>query len=80
MITLGEKGAAGAEKDGEMIYQPAVSYGPFKDACGAGDAFMAGFLAAVSSGAPLSEALRRGAELAGRCVSWVGGVSAGELF
>ena len=73
VITLGKEGAIGRERGGETLFQPAVPAGPFVDACGAGDAFAAGFLAAAAQEKSFREALACGAALAGKCVTWYGG-------
>lgn len=79
VITLGGDGslgmagrlAPGGEKT--VCRQPAIRAGEFRDACGAGDAYAAGFLLGISQGKSLPDAMGSGAALAGRCVTWLGG-------
>ena len=56
-----------------MIRQPAVRFGTFMDACGAGDAFAAGMLRGIAAREPFSACLERGAVLSGRVVTVYGG-------
>ncbi len=71
VLKLGSGGALYAEAEGRREY---VRAAPARvvDTTGAGDALCAGFLSAWLSGGSPSEALRRGVELAGRAVEWVG--------
>ncbi len=71
VLKLGPDGAVYADTDGNHLREPAVPVG-VEDTTGAGDAFSAGFLAAVLDGGPPAEALRRGAGLAARAVGRVG--------
>ena len=73
VVTLGDKGSIGAEKNGAVIRQPAIESGPFLDACGAGDAFAAGMLSGIARDESFSDCLRRGAALAGLVVTAYGG-------
>lgn len=77
VITLGENGCIGMdgrEVDAPKRYaQPAIRYGAFCDACGAGDNFSAGFLRAIADGKALSQALTWGSHIAGQAVTWLGG-------
>ncbi len=79
VVTLGGDGSLGmagrlAEGGTRTVFrQPAIRAGEFRDACGAGDAFAAGFLLGVSQGKSLADSMRSGAALAGKCVTWLGG-------
>ena len=75
IVTRGQKGSIGKEKGKPPIEQAAIVCGTFVDACGAGDAFTAGLLYGMAEKRPFSECLRRGALLAGQCVTWYGGCS-----
>jgi sugar/nucleoside kinase (ribokinase family) len=60
VATHGEHGATLGVRDGQsIVYQPAFHLGPVIDKTGAGDAFCAGFLAAVAAGLPFDQALTR---------------------
>ncbi len=71
VLKLGPEGALYADRDGR---RERVSAAPVRveDTTGAGDAFCAGFLSLWLDGRPPDEALRRGAELAGRAVGRAG--------
>jgi len=73
VITRGARGSIGMERGGTRIVQAAVDRGPFRDACGAGDAYAAGFLSGLANGCAFSECMRRGAVLAGQVVTAYGG-------
>jgi fructoselysine 6-kinase len=60
VVTQGERGAVAATAAG-LERVAAVPAGRVVDTCGAGDAFMAGFLARRIAGAPLAECLAAGA-------------------
>jgi fructokinase len=57
VLTLGERGAFAASRDGQMVYHPAFSV-KLRDPVGAGDAFTAGFLDALLNQQSLAEACR----------------------
>jgi 2-dehydro-3-deoxygluconokinase len=57
VVKLGAEGALGVATGEEPILEPAVATTPV-DTIGAGDAFVAGFIAIALEGATLSEALR----------------------
>lgn len=75
VITLGQAGSIGkrAGSDTPVIQQSAVHMGSFRDACGAGDAYAAGFLHGISTGKTMEKAMEMGAILSGLCVTWLGG-------
>lgn len=77
VVTLGENGCIamdGREVNAPKRYaQPAIRYGAFCDACGAGDNFAAGFLHAIADEKSLSQALTWGSHIAGQAVTWLGG-------
>lgn len=76
VITLGSAGSIGMEAGAAqnlVIRQDAICMGPFRDACGAGDAFAAGFLYGISSQLSMADAMEMGATLSGHCVTWLGG-------
>lgn len=74
VITLGPDGALWCEGNGEVNSLPAAPLGPagFVDPVGAGDSFSAGFLAGLSTGSSLEEAVRRGLTLSAQVVSQPG--------
>lgn len=57
VLTLGERGAFVASRDGQKVYHPAFSV-QLRDPVGAGDAFTAGFLDSLLEEKPLAEACR----------------------
>jgi len=57
VLTLGERGAFAASRDGQKVYHPAFSV-QLRDPVGAGDAFTAGFLDALLKDKGLAEACR----------------------
>jgi fructokinase len=57
VLTLGDRGAFAASREGQKVYHPAFSV-QLQDAVGAGDAFTAGFLALLLDERPLVEACR----------------------
>lgn len=69
-ITRGEEGAY--MTDGRHEYHQPVVPAQVVDTMGAGDAFIAGFLAATIRGAAPAEALGQGAALAARACGWAG--------
>lgn len=69
-ITRGEDGAYWTDGQAER-HQPAVP-AEVRDTMGAGDAFIAGYLAATIAGALPSEALQRAAATAAKACSWPG--------
>jgi sugar/nucleoside kinase (ribokinase family) len=72
VLKLGPEGAVYAARNGERVSIPAAS-ARVVDTTGAGDALCAGVLATwLADGTP-AEALRKGVELAARCVERVGG-------
>ena len=73
VITRGEQGSIGATHGGAIIEQPVIVCGAFVDACGAGDAYAAGFLSGLAQDEPFSACMQRGAALAGRVVTGFGG-------
>lgn len=72
VITLGERGSIGACGD-RLLFQDIIEKGPFRDACGAGDAYAAGFLYGAAQDFSLAQCMELGAELSGLCVTWLGG-------
>jgi ribokinase len=74
LVTLGAHGVLAASADGEAHY-PAV---PVKavDTTGAGDVFVGGFVAALSSGRPVSDAIRFGQQAASLSVTRPGAQAA----
>ena len=70
-VTDGARGAS-ALRYGEEIARAAPPAGPLRDVVGGGDAFAAGALHAVLTGADPAEALRRGLACAARCVAHEG--------
>ena len=73
VVTCGARGSIGKERGGTILKQAAIPSGPFLDACGAGDAFAAGFLHALARGESLERGMLRGALLSGRVVAAYGG-------
>lgn len=76
VITLGSNGSIGRKTGAEqnaVIRQEAVNMGPFRDTCGAGDAYAAGFLYGISTQLSMADAMEMGALLSGLCVTWLGG-------
>ncbi len=74
-LAVVKRGAAGAElsrQDGRCLARPARA-AAMRDSTGAGDAFLAGFLAAWLAGAPPGRCLARGIALGARAVSRLGG-------
>jgi len=59
VVTLGEKGAFAADREGEMVYHPGFAV-RLVDSLGSGDAFAAGFIHSLLAGAPLAEACIHG--------------------
>ena len=73
VITRAACGSIGMERGGTPVEQPAVDCGPFRDACGAGDAYAAGFLSGLANDCAFSDCMHRGAVLAGLVVTAYGG-------
>lgn len=61
----GSDGAAAVTCDGSLISEAAVEVDGVEDTLGAGDVFIATVIHALSSGQPLSAALRIGCRIAG---------------
>jgi len=59
VITLGDRGAFAASRDGEKVYEPAYQVA-LVDTCGSGDAFTAGFLHMLLEDKGLREACKLG--------------------
>jgi len=59
VVTLGEGGACAVSRDAGTVYEPGFAVTPV-DTIGSGDAFTAGFIHALLSQRPLTEALRLG--------------------
>jgi fructokinase len=59
VVTLGERGALAASRDGEIVYHPGYAV-ELVDPLGSGDAFTAGFLHALIRGESLGSACRQG--------------------
>lgn len=59
VVTLGERGAFAASRDGEKVYSPGYAC-DVVDTCGAGDAFSAGFACRLLRGRSLDECCRLG--------------------
>jgi adenosine kinase len=72
VTTLGERGVRIARAGLPDLAVPALTGVPVTDPTGAGDAFRAGFLAAVSHGLPPDAAARMGCTLAGAVLAEVG--------
>lgn len=68
LITLGEKGVY-VHSDSQSAHVPAICNAPVIDTTGAGDAFVGGFSAALSSGKDVIEAVRFGCATAGISVT-----------
>jgi sugar/nucleoside kinase (ribokinase family) len=69
VCTLGAEGAVAVDGQGVLHHVRAAPVRKVVDTNGAGDGFMAGFLAAHLVGADLTDALRAGAEQAARALS-----------
>jgi sugar/nucleoside kinase (ribokinase family) len=74
VVKRGARGAT-AVVDGREVASPAARAAVI-DTTGAGDAFNAGFLAAVLRGAPVMQALRLGNYVGARSTEAVGGIAA----
>lgn len=74
VVTRGEEGALGRRGD-EVVEVPAERARAAADATGAGDAFIAGLLAARCRGRSLAEGLALGAKVAARMLEARGGVA-----
>lgn len=79
VVTLGAGGALGAERDAQgrwqSVHSPACAITAV-DTVGAGDAFAAGYAAAVLAGQPLAEALRWGNRCGGEVAARAGVLAA----
>lgn len=75
VVTRGAAGAA-ALQAGEIAFAPAVP-AELVDTLGAGDGFIAGFLAALATGAPIAACLAQGAAQAARVCASKGGFGHG---
>jgi adenosine kinase len=75
VTTLGEKGVRLERLGQAPLVVPAVPDAPTADPTGVGDAFRAGFLAAVGQGAPLESSARLGCALASVVLGEVGSQS-----
>jgi len=71
IVTCGAAGSHGYDGT-NWWYQPAEPIDPL-DTTGAGDSYIAGFLAEYAAGAPVDQAMRAGARLAARTCTHVGG-------
>lgn len=71
VVTLGAEGALWTDGR-ELLQATPVPVDAVKDSTGAGDAFAAGLLSMRLAGAPVSEALAAGCELAARAVTTAG--------
>ncbi|MCD7059819.1 carbohydrate kinase family protein [Pelagibacterium xiamenense] len=71
ILKAGERGAILARRDGSKIVQPARAVTAV-DSTGAGDAFVAGFLAGKMRGAADADALRAAVDAGARAVSQIG--------
>lgn len=60
VVTRGEKGASLYRRDGKTVHAPAFPLDRLVDPTGAGDAFRAGWYAALHQGLPFEQALRWG--------------------
>lgn len=72
IVTRGSRGGIAMDHRERYAF-PAVNMGKFRDACGAGDNFAAGFLYGISQGKTFPQALESGSRLAGLAVTWYGG-------
>lgn len=70
LITLGVEGSMAF--DGEKIYEQGIVETEVVDTLGAGDAFAARFMTEYLSGAPVQEAMQKGAESAAETCSYYG--------
>ena len=74
VVTLGSGGSIGKSREDDRIFRKdAVTYGQFRDSCGAGDNYAAGLLYGLAHGAALDDAMTAGAHIAGQSVTWCGG-------
>jgi fructokinase len=72
VVTLGTKGAFAASREGELVYEPTYEVA-VEDTTGSGDAFTAGFLHGLLSGASLAAACRFGNALGALVAAREGG-------
>lgn len=68
VCTLGAEGALAVDREGDVHRVSAAPVAEIVDTNGAGDAFMAGFLAATLGGAPVTASLEAGATQAARAL------------
>ncbi len=73
VVTLGSNGSIGQEHGTEPVFVPAAPIERFVDACGAGDAYAAGFLFGLANGESFAACMERGTALAARVVQYFGG-------
>ena len=73
LITLGSSGSIGQERGKASVFVPATTIERFVDACGAGDAYAAGFLFGLALGEPFPSCMERGSALAAKAVQHYGG-------
>jgi fructoselysine 6-kinase len=71
VVTLGEAGSVALTADGST-WQDAVEVESVVDTCGAGDAFIAGYLGRWLKGAAIADCLAAGAEAGARACTMVG--------
>ena len=72
VIKLGEQGAFCRDADGHERHVPAYNVNEVVDTTGAGDAWVAGFLAGLLEDAPAVEAARLGNAVAAHCIQAAG--------
>lgn len=75
IVTCAERGAYLFQRGEAFQHQPTILVGPIEDETGAGDAFLAGLVIALSSGWTLEEAMPFSALLSGFAMTKVGGAS-----
>ncbi|MBD3193092.1 MAG: hypothetical protein GF308_20820 [Candidatus Heimdallarchaeota archaeon] len=71
VVTLGEKGAYGTTKNGELHFQPAIHTIP-ADTTGAGDSFCAGFLHDFLKSGDIKKGMETGTQTASLTISKIG--------
>ncbi|MEO6411311.1 MAG: PfkB family carbohydrate kinase [Pedococcus sp.] len=71
VCTLGAQGAVAMNRGQDIVHVPAVPVVDVVDSNGAGDGFMAGFMAAYLDGADVAHAMRSGADQAARALGTV---------
>ena len=80
VVTLGGEGSLGTERGRTPVFVPAAPVERFVDACGAGDAYAAGFLFGLADDEPFAACMARGAALAASVVQHYGGTPEQERF